>query len=138
MKLQLKHQKTGRIFSKWLFLPAELKRRTKALQFDVRLLAEISTVGVGFWKTHTTVLQSIWHFRSKNGYAIFHCYEYYLDSLHSVSINCNETSVNCSDTFAYFIITNITFRARLNPPEIAYSSSLFVLFGLYLWRDLWF
>ena len=64
----------------------------------VRLLAEISTVGVGFCKTHTTVPQSIWHFRSKNGYAIFHCYEYYLDSLHSVSINCNKTSANCSDT----------------------------------------
>ena len=65
--------------------------------------------------------QSIWHFRSKNGYAIFHCYEYYLDLLHSVSINCNETSANCSDTFAYFSITNVTFGARLNPPEIASS-----------------
>ena len=27
--------------------------------------------GVGFCKTHTTVLHSIWHFCSKNGYAIF-------------------------------------------------------------------
>ena len=36
---------------------------------------------------------------------------------HSVSVNCNKTSVNYSDTFAYFHITNNTFRARPNPPE---------------------
>ena len=36
---------------------------------------------------------------------------------HSVSVNCNETSANYSDTFAYFRITDNTFRARLNPPE---------------------
>ena len=47
----------------------------------VRLLAEISTVDAGFCKTHTTVAHSIWHFRSEKGYATFHCYEYYLDSL---------------------------------------------------------
>ena len=47
----------------------------------VRLLAEISTVGAGFGKTRTTVPHSIWHFRSEKGYAIFHCYEYHLDSL---------------------------------------------------------
>ena len=36
---------------------------------------------------------------------------------HSVSVNCNETSTNYGDTFAYFRITNNTFGARLNPPE---------------------
>ena len=38
-KKRLKHQTTGKFFSKWLFLPAGLKRRTKALQFDVRCKA---------------------------------------------------------------------------------------------------
>ena len=32
---------------------------------------------------------------------------------HSVSVNCNETSTNYSDTFAYFRITDNTFGARL-------------------------
>ena len=45
-----------------------------------RLLAEVSTVGVGFCKTGTTVPHSIWYFRSKISYAIF-TYEYHLDSL---------------------------------------------------------
>ena len=36
---------------------------------------------------------------------------------HSVSVNCNETSANYSDTFAYFRITNNTFGAHLNPLE---------------------
>ena len=50
----------------------------------VRLLAEISTVGARFCKTRTMVPHSIWHFRSEKGYAIFHCYEYHLDSLSTV------------------------------------------------------
>ena len=37
---------------------------------------------------------------------------------HSVSVNCNEMSTNYSDTVAYFRITNNTFGARLNPPEL--------------------
>ena len=47
----------------------------------VRLFVEISTVNASFCKVRTTVPHSIWHFRSKNRYAIFQCNEYYLDSL---------------------------------------------------------
>ena len=36
---------------------------------------------------------------------------------HSVSVNCNKTFANYSDTFVYFRIMNNTFGPRLNPPE---------------------
>ena len=43
------------------------------------LLAEISTMDVS--KECTMMLHSIWQFRSKNGYGIFHFNEYRLDLL---------------------------------------------------------
>ena len=57
----------------------------------VRLLAEILIVGARFCKTRTAVPHSIWHFRSEKGYAIFHCYEYHLDSLLQVKVDCSNS-----------------------------------------------
>ena len=115
--------------------------------YDVRLLAEISTVGAGFCRTRTTVPQSIWHFRSKNGYAIFHCYEYHLDSLRETSwallVTCANVVVelNC-ERFAQGenngrVCPNaVSFRragldTRLTPgPVRAWSILVSVAFGL--------
>ena len=67
-------------YKKMIVLTSRIEKKNKSACI-VRLLTEISTVGTGFCKIHTTVPRSIWHFRSKNGYAIFHCHEYHLDSL---------------------------------------------------------
>ena len=69
----------------------------------VRLLAEISTVGARFYKTRTTVPHSIWHFRSEKGYAIFHCYEYHLDSLIKVhTLKTLATALCAAKLFSIF------------------------------------
>ena len=69
VKNLLKHKNTGKNFLKGIVLPAELKNEWKCFNLIcvVRLLAEILIVhDMGWW-----YMILIWHFRSKNRYAIF-------------------------------------------------------------------
>ena len=52
-------------------------------------------VGTGVCKTRTTVPHSIRHFCSKNGYTIFHRYEYHLDSLCVYRAPCAANAAHC-------------------------------------------
>ena len=80
VKSGYKTPKTGRILKK-LFLPAELKRRTKQLQFDVHCKAIGGNFDCGCGFLQDTYNGAVFRFRSKKGYAIFLCYEYHLDLL---------------------------------------------------------
>ena len=69
----LKHEDTGKVFHKNMLLPAELKRKTKVLQFDMCCKAIGRNFNCEDWFLHdsTSVPHSIWHFHSKNSGMLF-------------------------------------------------------------------